>query len=194
LGSFSDAFKSGQQAKQTGIDRARQKESDQTQNAQAWVTNVLAPVVTEAANDVAADGKIVMRDNSDSPKIESEVTIAMNGKPPTRLTFIADENGAIKFYRDRSQGNTLGTIATVSQAQVRQLFIQTLQRLAGPSWKKFARIQANSAPKPTSSLSALESKSSVIIADIAISIRECFAGASHVSEIDGTPRSVIHRP
>jgi len=126
LGSFSDAFKSGQQAKQTGIDRARQKESDQTQNAQAWVTNVLAPVVTEAANDVAADGKIVMRDNSDSPKIESEVTIAMNGKPPTRLTFIADENGAIKFYRDRSQGNTLGTIATVSQVQVRQLFIQTL--------------------------------------------------------------------
>lgn len=126
MGSFSDAFKSGQLAKQTGIDRARQKESDQTQNAQAWVTNVLAPVVTEAANDVAADGKIVMRDNSDSPKIESEVTIAMNGKPPTRLTFIADENGAIKFYRDRSQGNTLGTIATVSQVQVRQLFIQTL--------------------------------------------------------------------
>ena len=128
LGSFSDAFKSGQLAKQTGIDRARQKESDQTQNAQAWVTNVLAPVVTEAANDVAADGKIVMRDNSDSPKIESEVSTIkqVNGKPPTRLTFIADENGAIKFYRDRSQGNTLGTIATVSQVQVRQLFIQTL--------------------------------------------------------------------
>lgn len=34
----------------------------------------------------------------------------------------------------------------------------------------------------------------MIIADIAISIRECFAGASHVSEIDGTPRLVIHRP
>src|SRR6266851_3029342 len=32
------------------------------------------------------------------------------------------------------------------------------------------------------------------IADIAISIRGRFAGASHVSEIDGTPRSVIHRP
>jgi hypothetical protein len=32
------------------------------------------------------------------------------------------------------------------------------------------------------------------IADIAISIRGRFAGTSHVSEIDGTPRSVIHRP
>jgi hypothetical protein len=32
------------------------------------------------------------------------------------------------------------------------------------------------------------------IADIAISIRGRFAGAGHVSEIDGTPRSVIHRP
>jgi hypothetical protein len=84
-------------------------------------------VVTEAANDVAADGKIVMRDSSsDPPKIESEITIAMNGKPPTRLAFIADENGSIKFYRDRSQGNTLGTIATVGQVQVRRLFIQTL--------------------------------------------------------------------
>jgi hypothetical protein len=31
------------------------------------------------------------------------------------------------------------------------------------------------------------------IADIAISIRARFAGASHVSEIKGTPRSVIHR-
>jgi hypothetical protein len=31
------------------------------------------------------------------------------------------------------------------------------------------------------------------IADIAISIRGLFAGASHVSEIDGMPRSVIHR-
>ena len=32
------------------------------------------------------------------------------------------------------------------------------------------------------------------IADIAISIRGRFAGASHVPEIDGTPRSVIDRP
>ena len=32
------------------------------------------------------------------------------------------------------------------------------------------------------------------IADIAISIRGRFAGTSHVSKIDGTPRSVIHRP
>jgi len=32
------------------------------------------------------------------------------------------------------------------------------------------------------------------IADIAISISGRFVDASHVSEIDGTPRSVIHRP
>src|SRR5229473_8288821 len=32
------------------------------------------------------------------------------------------------------------------------------------------------------------------IADIAISIRGRFAGANHESEINGTPRSVIHRP
>jgi hypothetical protein len=67
-----------------------------------------------------------MRDNSNPPKISNEVTIAMNGKPPTQLAFIVDENGAINVYRDGSQGNTMGNITTVNRAGLQQLFIQTL--------------------------------------------------------------------
>jgi hypothetical protein len=136
LGQFSDAFKLGQQANQTEIERVRQKESAEKQKLQRaieaarhWVTNVLAPVVTEAANDVAADGNIVMQDNSNPPKISSQVTIAMNDKTLTKLAFIVDENGAINFYRDGSKGNTLGSIATVGQVQVRQIFFQTLEAI-----------------------------------------------------------------
>jgi hypothetical protein len=134
LGDFSNAFKSGQKAKQTEIERAQQKESAEMEKvhkgieaARGWVTNVLAPVVAEAAQDVASDGKIVMQDNSNPPKISNHITIAMNGKPTTQLTFIVDENGAINSYRDGSQGHTMGSITTVNQVQVRQLFLQTLQ-------------------------------------------------------------------
>jgi hypothetical protein len=133
LGSFSDAFKSGQQAKQNVIDRARQKESAETQKlqraieaARKWVTDVLAPVVAEVSNDIAADGNIAMTDNSNPPKISTQVTIARNGKKPSQLAFIVDENGTVNIYRDGSHGNTLGSITTVNRAGLQNLFIQTL--------------------------------------------------------------------
>jgi hypothetical protein len=93
------------------------------------VTNVLAPVVAEAGNDVASVGAIAMREASNPPKIMHEVTIAMHGKPPSRLAFLVDENGAVHSYKDGSSANTMGNVTAVNQVQIRQVLSQALEAI-----------------------------------------------------------------
>lgn len=136
MGNFSDAFKSGQLIKQDEIERSKKRGSAQTQKlhqaiqaARKWITDVLAPVVNEVTDDVAADGNIVMLDISNPSKIVYQVTVAMHGKRPVQLGFNIDENGAINLYTDGSQGNTLGNITTVNKAQLQDIFIRLLKTI-----------------------------------------------------------------
>jgi hypothetical protein len=133
LGDFLDAFKSGQKIKQDKIEQAQKQATAQSQklqqaiqDARNWVTNVLVPVVADVSADIAGAGSSGMVDNSNLPKVSHQITLAMNGKKPVTLAFIVDENGAVNFYQDGSQGNTMGTVVTVNQVQVRQVFINVL--------------------------------------------------------------------
>jgi hypothetical protein len=135
LGDFLDAFKAGQQAKQDRIEQEQkrtaaeqQKVHDADSAARKWVSDVLAPIVAEAGKDVAALGRITISDASKPPIVAQDVQIAFTGRKPSKLSFLI-KDGAITTFRDGSQGNAIGAITTVGQAQISQLLQNILKSM-----------------------------------------------------------------
>lgn len=135
MGEFLDAFNAGQQARQNRIqadqrrDAAEQKKArDQLDAAEKWVSNVLSPIAVELHHDLAPIGNVGIANVSRPPLVAWDITIALNGHEPTTLSFHI-QNEAITTYRDGSQGNTIGAIATISQVQIKNLFREVVKSL-----------------------------------------------------------------
>jgi hypothetical protein len=132
LGEFLDALKAGQQAKQNRIEAEQRKAvaderkvHDELDAASKWVSNVLGPVAVELHNDLAFVGRVGIEDVSRAHIVARDVTIALKGHKPTRLSFHI-QNGAITVFRDGAEGNTIDVTTTISQVQIKNLFRETL--------------------------------------------------------------------